>query len=237
MKKYFFDFTRSLAFLWLRYIRTSDWCAPRFQTTTRLHGNAQRPEINKAINNIRDSLVQNKIEVEGALAGPLLLLLLLLSLQLSSDRDIETENSNYSQDEEHASPCPRHLSRLLLTTPALQQLKSFTSPYHPFPDGLCAHTQPRFLVTFSFTLFWVHSVWKNLVKTEPASPSLLFRLREEGGKKKRSTKAGQDEGEERHPRRHTKLHFIFLKNCYGGRVAVYILVFGIFSLALSVCQK
>lgn len=50
MKKYFFDFTRSLAFLWLRYIRTSDGCAPRFQTTTRLHGNAQRPEINKAIN-------------------------------------------------------------------------------------------------------------------------------------------------------------------------------------------
>lgn len=56
---------------------------------------------------------------------------------------------------------------------------------------LCTHTQPRFLVTFSFTLFWVHSVWKNLVKTEPASPSLLLRLREEGEKKREALKLGR----------------------------------------------
>lgn len=114
----------------------SDRCALRFQTTGRLHGNAQRWESNKAINNIGHSLVQDKIEVEGALTGPLLLLLLLLSLQLSFHRDIEEENSQQSQCEERASLCPRHLSRLLLTSPTLWQLKIFTfSLYRLFSES------------------------------------------------------------------------------------------------------
>lgn len=107
----------------------SDGCAPRFQTTGRLHGNAQRWESNKAINNRGHSLVQDKIEVEGALTGPLLLLLLLLlSPQLSFHRHIEEENSQQSQGDEHASLRPRHLSRFTVdysnTTP--WQAESFT---------------------------------------------------------------------------------------------------------------
>lgn len=115
----------------------SDRCALGFQTTGRLHGNAQRWESNKAINNIGHSLVQDKIEVEGALTGPLLLLLLLLlSLQLSFHRDIEEENSQQSQCEERASLCPRHLSRLLLTSPTPWQLKIFTfSLYRLFSES------------------------------------------------------------------------------------------------------
>lgn len=43
---------------------------------------------------------------------------------------------------------------------------------------------------------------------EPGSPSLLGQLRREGKKKKKwRSGAGQDEGEERHPRRDAKLHF------------------------------
>lgn len=174
----------TFAFLGRRYIRMPGWCALRFQTTSRLHGNAQRPETNKAINNIRDSLVQDKIEVEGALAGPLLLLLLLLlSLQLSSDRGIETENSNYGQDEEHASPCPRHLSRLLLTTPALQQLKSFTSPSTICFQTDSVHIPPCFLV--SFPLCWVHSVSESFVQKN--RPLRVFFFDWEKKKKKKSS--------------------------------------------------
>lgn len=99
----------------------SDWCALRSQTTRRLHGNAQRWESNKAINKMGHLLVQDKIEVEGALTRSLLLLLL-----LSFHRHIEKENSQQSQREEHASLCPRHLSRLLLTSPTRWQLKIFT---------------------------------------------------------------------------------------------------------------
>lgn len=84
-------------------------------------------KVTMPINNIGDSLVQNKVEVECALAGPLLLLLLLwISPRLCFHRDTEEENSKQSQSEEHASLCPRHLSRLLLTGQTLRHLKIFT---------------------------------------------------------------------------------------------------------------
>lgn len=141
----------------------SDWCAPRFQTTGRLHGNAQRWESNKAINNFGHSLVQDKIEVEGALTGPFLLLLLLLSLQLSFHRDAEWENSQQSQSEEHASLRPRHLSRFLLTSPTLWQTVIFTfSIYHLFLNRLCVNIT-LFLGVLS-SLSWVHSAHSSLVQ-------------------------------------------------------------------------
>lgn len=73
---------------------------------------AMRIESNKAVNNTGHSLVQDKIKVESAVTGPLLLLLLLLllALQLSFDGDVEEENSQQNQSEEHASVRSRHLS-------------------------------------------------------------------------------------------------------------------------------
>lgn len=175
----------------------SDWCALRFQTTRRLHGNAQRWESNKAINNIGHLLVQDKIEVEGALTRPLLLLLL-LSLQLSFHRHIEEENSQQSQCEEHASLCPRHLSRLLLTSPTRWQLKIFTfSLYRPFPESTVYNALILSRCPVRLRAF---SLKKSLTKAG-LTKSFSF-----SWEKKRS-EAGQDKGEERHPRKDAKLHF------------------------------
>lgn len=179
----------------------SDRCALGFQTTGRLHGNAQRWESNKAINNIGHSLVQDKIEVEGALTGPLLLLLLLLlSLQLSFHRDIEEENSQQSQCEERASLCPRHLSRLLLTSPTPWQLKIFTfSLYRLFSESsaynaLFLSRCPVRLRAFS-------------LKDSSLVEAGLTKSSRSAEKKKKRREAGQDKGEERHPRKDAKLHF------------------------------
>lgn len=128
-----FDFKSSCLFL-SNTLSTTDSMRPHLTDALRvskqlgrLHGDAQRWESNKAINNVGHSLVQDKIEVECALTGPFLLLLL-ISLQ---HRDAEREKSQQSQGEEHASLRPRHLSRFLLTSPTLWQIEIFTLSIDP----------------------------------------------------------------------------------------------------------
>ena len=163
-----------------------DWCAPRFQTTGRLHGNAQRWESNKAINKTGHSLVQDKIEVEGALTGPLLLLLLLL---LSFHRDTEEENSQQSHgEEEHASLHPRHLSRVTVhCSSSVTTLKIFTFSIYRrfFGVVLC-----RFVARCSVPAGWTHSENSSPARFKPGWLSFSFSW---GRKKKEAVKQGRME--------------------------------------------